>query len=104
MTIKIENYRECPEGEKHLAFFDLYLPKITLTFRNLKLVKAKNGNHFISYPSFVESEDALGKKIFAKYFEFSSEKQKEFEEQIFQELAPFVRGPIQRYTNNSGYR
>lgn len=98
MTIRIENYREANPADKHLAIFDVYLPKISLVFRNMKLVKAKSGKEFLSYPSFVVSEDEYGKKTFAKTFEFSEEKTKEFETQVYEELTPFLGRSVNRFT------
>lgn len=100
MTIRIENYREMPPTEKHVAIFDVYLTKIGLLFRNLKLVKGKNGSEFLSYPSFMESEDEFGKKKFTRYFEFSEEKTKEFENQVCQELEPFLKRKVNKYVRN----
>ena len=96
--MNVENYREQSPNEKFIALFDLYLPKIALTFRNLKLCKNKYGKHFIGYPSFLVHEDESGKKIFGKYAEFSKERQKAFEDEIFNALAPFVKEPISRFT------
>lgn len=99
MTIKIENYDEQPPGSNAVAVFDIYDSKDTRTSRRIKLCISKNGRHFIGWPSYVSSEDSsTGKKNFSKYSELCEEKQREVEDQIFAELAPFVRGPIQRFT------
>lgn len=96
--MKIENYREEPSSNLYtVALFDLYLPNIGLTFQNLKLNKAKKGHHYISFPSFMHSEDPeTGRKIFKPYYFFSDEKQKEFERKIMDELSYLVKGGIVR--------
>lgn len=96
MTIKIENYRE-QNGEKNIvAIFDVYLPKSTEIKRNIKLIRSQKGHHFLSYPSFsIEQDD--GQKIWQKFYEFSQEKQKEFDALILQELGSLVKGGISGY-------
>lgn len=93
--MKIENYREQPQSVYFLALFDVYLEKIGLTFKNLKLCVSKKGIHFLGYPSYAEDQEDGSKKWFP-YYSFSSEKKKDFEEKIFQELQSLVRGPIIR--------
>lgn len=95
--MKIENYREQGPGSYFVALFDVYLDKAHLRLRNMKLCVSKKGIHFLGYPSFgVEGEDKE-KKQWTPYFEFSDEKKKDFEDTVFEELGPFVRGPINRF-------
>ena len=97
--MKIENYREGPQGQNVVGIFDVYLDKSTETKRNIKLIKSKKGTHFLSFPSFSEEMED-GSKTWHKFYEFSSEKQKEFENAILDELTPYVRGGIVRFSNN----
>lgn len=76
--MEILNYREQPIGSKFLAFFDIYLPALQLTLRNLKLIKSAKGHYFVAFPSFCEDFNASQKK-FVPYMEFSKEKAQEFQ-------------------------
>ena len=96
MTIRIENYREQPAGTNVVAYFDVYFPKSTEIKRNIKLIKSKQGTHFLSYPSF-SIENDNGEKVWNKFYEFSPEKQKELDNLILDEISSLVKGGIVRY-------
>lgn len=89
--MQIENYREQPTGNYAVALFDIYLPNVQITLRNLKLCMSKKGSHFIGYPSF-KVEDK-----WEQFYGFSEEKKKEFENAVFTEIGPFVKGGIIRF-------
>ncbi len=96
----IENYREMPPGGFCIALFDVYLAEIGLIFRNVKLCIGKRGTHFIGYPSFATEHEETGEKKWIQFFQFSPEKKVDFENKIFEEIAPFVRGPIKRFSKD----
>lgn len=86
--MNIENYREQSPVGPVLAIFDVYVPTMGLTFKNLKLVKSKKGTTFINYPSYSE-EDEMGQKKWFPYVSFSPERKKEFETKLRKELVNF---------------
>lgn len=93
--IRIENYKDVVGDKNVVGIFDVYFEKSTEVKRNLKLVKSQKGHHFISYPSF-SVENEFGEKTWHKFYEFSAEKQKEFDDLLLQEVSPFVKGGIVR--------
>ena len=95
--MKIENYREQPPGGYAIALFDVYIPQWQLTFRNLKFCQSKKGTHFLGYPAFSIEDDMTGEKKWINFFDFSSEKKKDFEAKVFEELGAFLKGPIKRF-------
>lgn len=97
--MEIHNYREQAPGGWFVGLFDVYLPKVQLTFKNLKLCVSKQGKHFIGYPSFSEESDIDGKKKWIPFFEFSQERKKEFENGVMEAIGPFVKGGIVRFKN-----
>lgn len=88
--MRIENYREQPVKGSVVAMFDVYLDKIGLSLRNLKLVNSKKGHRFIAYPSFAIEHPGEEKK-WTPYFAFSEERKKEFEAKLLQELTVFAK-------------
>jgi hypothetical protein len=82
--IEIKNYSDGLEPV--VGTFDVYLPKIRLLMRRFSIKRSKKGGLYISFPAFMVSEDAMGKKTFVKYMEFDSELQKEFETKLRKEL------------------
>ena len=83
--MQIENFRpQIGSVTNVLALFDIYSPKLHLRFRNLKLLKTKNGNLFVGFPSFCSGEDSNGKKTFEKWYAFEGEVQKKFEQEVLE--------------------
>lgn len=97
--MKILNYREQNPATNIVAIFDIYSEKTTETRRNIKLIKSKNGSHFLSFPSFCVVDEDTGEKKWTLLYEFSQEKQKEFVDAILDQLGPFVRGGIVKYNS-----
>ena len=95
--MKIENYEEQPAGGYCLGIFDVYLENMHLTFRKMKICISKQGTHFLGYPSMPAPDDGSGNKVWIPFYEFSSEKKKEFEDKVYQELGTIIKGPIVRY-------
>lgn len=95
--MKIMNYEEQPAGGYCLGMFDVCLENMNLIFRKMKLCMNKSGTHFLGYPSMPGPENETGNKVWIPFYEFSSEKKKEFEDKLFQELGSFIKGPIVRY-------
>jgi len=97
--MKIQNYEEQPSGGYCIGIFDVYLENMHLTFRKMKICVNKSGTHFLGYPSMPDphSEMEGGQKVWIPFYEFSSEKKKEFEEKVFEQLGSLVKGPIVRY-------
>lgn len=93
--MNVENYQEELPGGFIVATFDVYLEGMKLTLRKLKLCVSKKGNHFIGYPNFCV-EKVPGDKKWIPYFDFSAEKKKEFENAVWDELMPLIKGPIRR--------
>lgn len=87
MSIVIENYREQPLTGSVIAIFDVYLPKIQCTYRNLKLIRGKSG-YFVTFPAFAH-EQPDGKKTYTPYVEYSKERQAEFFRLVGDALEPF---------------
>lgn len=83
--MQIENYREQPPGGSVKAIFDLYLPVMKCTFRNLKLVQSKKGTCFVSFPAF-SKELPDGKKEFVPYIEFEKERGSDFNRKVLELL------------------
>ena len=92
MTIRIENYREQPPTGSIVAIFDIYIPETTEIKRNLKLVRSKNGSHFISFPSFSVEDEHTGEKRWYSFYEYGEFRQKQFTKKILEELSSFVKG------------
>lgn len=90
--MRVENYKEQPSGSKIVAVFDVYIPAVQLTLRNLKIINKKDGGKFIAFPSF--SKDGFNGKTWVPYISFSKEKGDEFLHLLWQELKTFVREPI----------
>jgi len=64
--MKIENYREQSPGSYAVGIFDVYLDKMQLRLRNLKLCVSKKGTHFLGYPSFSIEEIIAKETAFYK--------------------------------------
>lgn len=89
--MQIVNYKEVSGNEKILATFGVNLgEKWGVTYPNLKVIKGKTGGYFIGLPSYLESEDAMGNKIFGKYPTFTADKWKSFSAEVMELLKPFL--------------
>lgn len=90
--IEIQNWRDQPtaDGKNVLALFDVYLPKISLTLREFKIIKSKKGGFFVKGPSFriQTREDATA---WLPYFAFNGEREKQFYEEIYQLIKDNVK-------------
>lgn len=89
MTLEIKDFETVTDGTNTVAKFNVYLPNIREIKRNFKIVKTAKGGHFLSLPSYLSHTTDEGKKIWLKYDEYSSDKQKEFEKMIKEELKNF---------------
>lgn len=79
----ILNYRQS-DNPPVIATFTAYIPAIKLFIHKLKVVRSKKGHLFISYPSYMEQQS--DEKKYLPYFEFDSDRKKEFENQVLQKI------------------
>lgn len=86
--MEILNYRK-QEHASISALFDLFFPKMGMTFHNLKLIKTKKGTWFVATPSYMQKDDA-GENKFFPYISFNDEKGKDFQKAVLDLLEPFV--------------
>lgn len=88
--MEILNYCESGKQTSTVATFSVYIPAWRLTFHKMRLIRAKNGNMFLGFPSY--STDGLhGNKLWHSYVELSEEKAKEFNNRVLEALKPFVK-------------
>ena len=79
--MKIENYREQPQGAKEIARFDVYLDKHGITLHEFRIVKKKDGSGwFVAPPCFAHG--IVGTKRWLPYFSFSEARKKEFYDKL----------------------
>lgn len=88
--MEIQNFCPCDKGSA-IATFDVFAPKMQMTFRNIKLILTKKGHHFVSFPSFVVGESFSDKKTYEKYYFFHGDLQKQFEAEILKLLEPYLK-------------
>jgi hypothetical protein len=90
--IEIQNWRDVPvtDSKAVAVLFDVYLPKIGLTLRNLQVVRKKKGGFFISPPKLRQKDRESG-DIWIPYFSFNEERDKEFYSQIYELIKDNVR-------------
>lgn len=90
--VEIHNFKDENGPNGLTATFELYLPNIQLTFKNLKLIISKTGKYFVRTPSFVAGEDFGGKKDFQRVWSFPKEKEEELAKQIEEALQVYKPG------------
>jgi hypothetical protein len=96
--MKINNYREQPQGSKIHAFFDLEvdvkIPELDVTMpwncRNWKVIQGKNGNLYPVSPSFCE-EPTPGQRKWSSYIEPDPKFAKEVLKKIYDLLQPLIK-------------
>jgi hypothetical protein len=86
--MQITNYYEQPSTGSVIAIFEAYSPKMKCHFRNLKLVRSKKGNYFVSFPA--QGKDTSEGKKYIHHYEFEGELQKKFHQEILDALAPYL--------------
>jgi hypothetical protein len=90
--MKIENYAEANPADKYVAEFSVYLPAIGITIHKFRVLRGKKGGFYFVYPSYgkptVHPEE---KRQYFPYFEFTSERKKEFDAKVNELLKEFVR-------------
>lgn len=88
--MQIENFREGSPTDKEACTFDIVLGS-GFVLLNRKLIRGKNGGHFLSWPKY-PTQDEFGEKRWSDWEGFSSPQQKkDFEKQVLKELEPFLR-------------
>lgn len=90
MTVTIENFREQPPGTSVFAIFDVYMPAAQCRYRQLRLIRSKQGKTFITFPAFGIAGDD-GKKVYTPYIEYSKERQGEFFRLVEEALKPYIK-------------
>lgn len=83
--MQIENFHQAAGEGSLKATFDVFFPSWEMTFVGVKLILAKRGNLFISFPAGVK-KDEFGNKEFFPYIRFSERKKKDFEQAILKLL------------------
>jgi len=90
--MKIENYREqhLSESSKVIAFFDIYLEKAHMIFRNWKVIRTSKGWMAVS-PSYKKGEDDDGRPQFGPLIEILDKRKEDFNSSLFSALKPYVK-------------
>lgn len=88
--MKIENYREedgaaTGRSTNVLATFDIYLEKISMTLRNWKVVRKKDGGWFACPPSYKSTEGSYKPLV-----EIHTTKREGFNKMLYDLLKPLV--------------
>lgn len=88
--LEVEDYRLEKTGKSTIATFTVHLINAKMRIRKCKLLRLKNGHLKVVLPSYSEvpfsqrsPDDPL---VFKQYVEFTSEKQKDFEEKTLEAL------------------
>ncbi len=88
MTVEIKNYRAINEGTVK-GEFGIFLPKIGLLIRRLRLLENEKGQ-WLGFPSFSFEKD--GQKKWCPFFQFMDpEHDKKLKESILSALEPFLK-------------
>lgn len=83
----ILNLVEEPKGKATIATFTVYIPALQLSIHQMRLVKTKNGNLMVSFPSKANKQPD-GSFQFTPYLEMGKDRWKDFQEQCLKVIKP----------------
>lgn len=80
--MQIINFKRNAHGSTVVATFEVYIPALQATLRQLKLIQSKKGSNFVSLPSFKQDNEE-GKPIYRPYLDFSKDRLEAFLKEIY---------------------
>lgn len=68
--------------------FNVYIPKLKMTMRRLRVVRSKAGNLFISMPQYKTDNDD-----WVSYCSWDESADKVFKDRVMEAVTPFIQSP-----------